>query len=653
MMMGMFAASLAAVFGATSIFTPGEFFVGCNYWGSQAGIKMWRADRWNAAEAEKDVRALAESGVEVMRTFPTWSEFQPITVNHRGCNSFGGYLSDQTDKPLDTYAGLDPEAMARFRTFCGLARKYDVKLMVSLVTGWMSGRLFYPRVLEGHDLITDSEALMWQVRFVREFVREMKDDPAIVAWDLGNECNNLGVAQKPSDAWMWLYAISSAIRLEDSSRPVISGMHGISSDFRDCWNMQAQGELLDILTPHPYPSPYRVDANRGPFNGFRNALHQVGQCLFYEGVGQKRAFPQEVGSFGPTICPDEMAAAGYRQEMFATWMHGHAGFLWWCAFRQTNLDYMPFERNAMERELGMLMPDAERTPRPQAQALKAFKQFKDSLPFKALPPRRIDAVCILSEHEDSWQTSYGAFMLAKQAGFDLVFVGAETTREWPEAKLYILPSGKDWETYTHTTWKRVLAKAEAGATVLVSRGGQAGYSEWEKFAGQKTVMYREPRTFSFEFEGKRLQGTDTFTTQVTSAGCDVLAKDATGNPVLTGMRLGRGKLLAVNFALEFVAMTELRNVFEGDFSNELWRIYARAARMAGIARRVCRADTGLVVTEHPREDGSLLVCALNTHAEDRAFDLSIKGVVGRVWNGKYESGRLSVRGNDGCIFEVK
>ena len=643
-----------AAFADGNAFRPGEFFVGCNYWGSKDGIKMWQADRWNPVEIEKDIAALAKCGVEVMRVFPTWSDFQPVAVNHRGCNSFGGYLDANTDKPLSTYAGLDDGAMSRFRFFCDTAEKHGIKLMVSLVTGWMSGRLFYPRALEGYDLITDSEAIMWEVRFVREFVKRMKDHPAIAAWDLGNECNNLGRAKRPSDAWLWLNSIASAIRLSDGTRPVVSGMHGISSDAHDNWNLQNQGELLDVLTPHPYPSPFRVDANRGPFNGFRNALHQVGQCLFYEGVGRKRAFPQEVGNFGPTICPDAMAAAGFRQEMFASWQHGLAGFLWWCAFRQMNMDYAPFELNAMERELGLLNPDAERSPLPQAEALRAFKAFKDSLPFRALPARATDALCILSEHEDFWQTSYGALMLAKQAEFDIEFAGAETTREWPSKALYILPSGKDWETYTHAAWKRVLSCVERdGATLLVSRGGRAGYSEWERVSGQQTVMYLEARDIAFDFDGRTLRGSDAFTTIVTPTGCEVLARDQTGNPVVTRRRLGKGQVIAVNFALEHIAMTKLPNVFEGDFSNELWRIYAAAAKTAGVRRAVTREDTRLVLTEHPLPDGSRLVCALNTRPEPVSVPVAVDGTVGTVWNGRYVDGKLEIAANDGCMFEVK
>ncbi|NEW80739.1 MAG: hypothetical protein GZ094_00010 [Mariniphaga sp.] len=38
--------------------------------------------------------------------------------------------------------GVSVEALAHFRQFADLAQKYNIKLVVGLVTGWMSGQLF-------------------------------------------------------------------------------------------------------------------------------------------------------------------------------------------------------------------------------------------------------------------------------------------------------------------------------------------------------------------------------------------------------------------------------------------------------------------------------------------------------------------------------
>lgn len=142
-----FALAASCALGAEDIFRPGEFFVGCNYWGSQAGVHMWRAQDWNPQEIEKDLAALKAAGVEVMRVFPTWSEFQPIAHNYRGSGSPGHFIMEGSETWVKG-AGIDPEAMKRFRFFSDTAERNGIRLMVSLVTGWMSGRLFFPRALE-------------------------------------------------------------------------------------------------------------------------------------------------------------------------------------------------------------------------------------------------------------------------------------------------------------------------------------------------------------------------------------------------------------------------------------------------------------------------------------------------------------------------
>lgn len=635
-----------------------RFLAGVNYWGSKAGVRMWREDEWDEASVEADVAALAAHGVELMRVFPTWSEFQPLMRCRKFQGKFGTILREGTDEEIFDPLWLDPGALARFGRLCDFAEAHGVKLMVSLVTGWMSGRLFAPRIVENRNLITDPEALMWEGRFARAFVRRMKDRQAIVAWDLGNECNCMGAVESPAQAWNWLSTISSAIRIEDPSRPVVSGMHSQTSNAygpqwegANWWSLQIQGELLDVLTPHPYPAAFRIEANRGPFHSFRNALHPLSQCIFYSAVSGKPAFPQEVGSLGPRMSPEWMAAAGLRQQMFACWSHGMPAYLWWCAFDQLHLGYPPFTTCAVERELGMLRADAARTPKPQALALKAFRAFRDSLPFDLLPPRRTDAVCLVSEREEFYHQVFGALMLSKMAGFDIAFAPADS-RPIPDSDFYILPSGKDWDTYGQQTWEKLVEKVRGGATLLVSRGGSAGYSNWLEFVGLEQVTYHKARNVRFSFEGREMSFSDNFTAEQRPVDCEVVAADSDGNVVVSEKRLGAGKVIAVNFALEKCIVEQESEVADNSFSNELWRLYAYAAREAGVERLVSRTDPRVVFTEHPGESGPTLVCALNTRDTPVSIPVSVRGKVGRVWNGSFEDGHLSIGPNDGCVFEV-
>ena len=662
-----------------SVAGPRGFAVGCNYWGSKAGIRMWRADEWDAASIAADLDALAAHGVEMLRVFPTWCDFQPLSRYFGYAGIPLGFVQDGTDRRIVDPLWLEPGAVARFRDFAAMAEARGMRLMVSLVTGWMSGRLFVPRMVEGLDLLNNPAALMWEGRFARAFVRATRDLPAIAAWDLGNEFNCMGKIASAEHAWLWIHTIASAVRLEDPTRPVASGMQDLTTNAfgpqyekRRDWSLQMHGELLDILTPHPYPVSAPVPASRGPFNSFRGAMHPVAMCLLQEAVSGKPAFPQEVGSLGPRTCPERVAAAGMRQQLFASWQHGLPAYLWWCAFDQTELRYPPFDDNAMERELGIL--GADRAPKPQALALKAFRAFRDSLPFASLPPRRADGVCLVSEREDFWPQIFGAAMLAKAAGIDLRFIGADSF-PLPDASFYVLPSGTGVRTWSQETWEALLDHVRDGATLLATLGEGAGLSGWTAATGLERTTWKEARPIGFAFEGARLSARDTSTTVMEPAPegggavCEVLARDENGNVAVSRSRLGRGTILFVNFALEkAVAEGSAANVVDGDFTNELWRLYAWAAREAGVRRLVAKTDPRLVLTEHQsllsstccRAAGgsesadfphSALVCALNTRPEESTFALDIAGSVGRVWNGSFENGSLRIRGNDGCVFE--
>ena len=641
----------------TLYFAPGSFFVGVNYWGSESAINMW--NRWNPESVELDVKALAENGVEVVRCFPLWPDFQPLT-------EFRGILGDFVEYGMNGGPLIDPDAvdvemLGRFRFLCDCAQKYGVKLIPSLVTGWMSSRLMVPPALEKRNVLTDPEAIKWEVRYVRRFVRELKDHPAILAWDLGNECNCMGDARGRGNGWMWLNSIASAIRLEDPDRLVISGMHGQMTTPGSTWNLLDQGELLDVLTPHPYTG-LCPEANKEPFNSLRNTNHLSAQCLMYSGIAGKPAFPEELGTLGPNIANDEVTARGMRMQMFQSWADDLPGFLWWCAFDQSKQDYPPYTWSMMERELGIATVDRE--PKPQLLAIKEFGEFKRSLPFRTLPPRQVDAVVLLSEKVEAWPVPLAALCLARQAGIDVKFVGAE--HALPESGLYILPSPQSWKTYSGPAWDRVKAKVhDEGATLLLSRGFQmTGYAGFTDVTGVEIEsQFRGGRTVSFSLPGhpdEVLTGSDDAVANWTLKGAEAVAVDQNGNPAVTVFKYGKGQVICVAFALEHMAVN-MGGVFTDEVTNPLYRIYQYAAEVASVRRRVHDGDPNVTFTEHPMGDGRTMVVAINCHPEAVALPVSIDGSVGQVWNGEYRagaagpdaSGTLSIAGNDGCIFIVE
>ena len=64
----------------------------------------------------------------------------------------------------------------------------------------MSGRNFVPDPFKLRNPITDPEAIKWEIRFVDYFVSKFKEASSIVAWELGNECNNLWKIRSPEES---------------------------------------------------------------------------------------------------------------------------------------------------------------------------------------------------------------------------------------------------------------------------------------------------------------------------------------------------------------------------------------------------------------------------------------------------------------------
>ena len=628
-----------------NLFADGSFVTGCNYWASHAGMYMW--SKWDGAQVERDLAALKASGVDVMRVFPLWQDFQPLTALLIGGGAFREMA--QADGPLANEAGVDPEMMRRFRFLCDTAAKNDIRLVVGLVTGWMSGRFFAPPALERMNAITDPESVMWQVRFVRHFVRTMKDHSAIAAWDLGNECNCMAWTDRASAAWAWMNAIAGAIRAEDADRPVVSGMHSCPTAVGKPWNLRHQGELMDVLTTHPYPM-FTPECAKEDFDTMRNACHPTAESLLYAGLSGKPCFIEEAGDLGRGTASPERAAGTLRAALFTAWANGLHGYLWWCGFDQGHLRFAPYVWKAMERELGLLTADF--TPKPTAVAMREFRAFVNALPCGRLPPRRVDAVCLVSELEDGWPAAFGAYLLARQAGIDLVFAGAERG-DWPEAKLYFLPSGKEVDPYTFDAWDRLLKKAEAGATVVVSKGNETRYSGLLKATGNRLETFkRQPARFTFAFsDGQKIRGADSTTTKITAVDSKVLAKTDDGEPVVTVKACGKGKIMYVNFALEINSI-EATDCFTGVDLNPRHLVYRVAAHEAGIRRRVSCGLPPVGLTEHPLADGRTVVVGVNYEPTPVTASLVISGDVSDVWRGKVTGRTAEIPANDAVVFVV-
>lgn len=584
---------------AATSFPGKDFFLGCNYWASHAGIYMWR--NWDASVIEADFQQLSAHGLCTLRVFPLWPDFQPISYLQA---DGGKYRDYEASEPVYEPGALSIRMMDHFLEMAALAKKYHIRLVVGLITGWMSGRLFVPPALQGRPVLTDPDSVLWQSRFVREFVRRTKHCESIAAWDLGNECNCMQADVTRVQAWCWACAISSAIRAADPSRPIVSGMHSLRPN--RSWTMQDQGELTDVLTTHPYP--FWVDhCMEEAIHEMRATVHASAESRFYADIGAKPCFAEEIGSMGPMIANGKHASAFLRTTLASLWAHRCNGAMWWCAYDQNQLNYPPYEWTACEGELGLFT--ADRVAKPMVETMVDFQNRLKAMPVSDLPEPSREAVCILTEDMDCWGNALGTWLLAKQSGFDLSF--CYETQDIPDADLYIVPSVKGAHGLLKHTYRTLLDKVENGAQLYVSMD-DGFVLEHQKVFGIE-LSHRRHRTAPAEirFPDQQLLKVPCGTKLVFEPlQATVHCCESDGTPVLFSHSYGRGKTWLCTLPIES-AVTE--NAGTPDML--YYRLYQSVAADVMRQRILHKQHPMLGITEH-WHDADTVCCVLVNHATE-------------------------------------
>lgn len=597
-----------------------NYMIGCNYWDSESGTDMWR--KWNEKTVDSDLRELSKYGVEYLRVFPNWRDFQPVASLKRWQGTLNEYRID--DKIIEDEFGLDYCMMERFGKLCDIAKKYGMKLIVSVIMGWMSGRLFMPPALENKDLISDPEALMWEIRFTRGFVRYFKNREEIAFWDIGNECNNLASCNNRHSAWLWTASIRNAILCEDNTRKIMSGMHFLGvSETDNVWTLHDQGELTDVMCPHPYPSP-SVGGDVDPMTQLRTTIIPTVQSVLYSNISKKPSIIQETGSFNDMVGCRESVAKWIRVNMLSCWANGSMGYLWWCAHDHRNLNNPPYSWSMIERELGIL--EVDRTPKPAALEMKKMSDMLRSLPFDILPKREIDAVCIvpdISNVKKLYHIMTSAYILAKQAGIEIEFCYYK--HKLPKSKLYIVPSLFGWSPMNKEMIDSLETAAYNGASVYFSSGNGI-ITSFEKLTGLKSVgMLNDSSMHIASFDNFSVPfkyGTK-FLTHCENAEC--ISKDNDGTVIFSKNSYGKGKIYFLNFPLEEM-IWDMQGVFN-DEKKPYYKIYNVIKGNLFSDKAAISDNPQIGVTVHKLSDNKYVVTAINYSDECQDAMLNIKGKI--------------------------
>lgn len=611
-----------------------NFILGCNYWASNAGIEMWRNFDLDAIEA--DIRTLSENGIGYLRVFPLWRDFQPVLAHVRNNGIVLEYAAYGISKKENKYY-LDEEMLDRFSVFLDLCDKYNIKVIVGLITGWMSGGLFVPPALHNKNILTDPVSQYFQALFIKGFVSRFKDRSAIYAWDLGNECNCMEEIKSRYEAASWTALVANSIKAEDNTRPVVSGMHGnyISNN----WTLEDISTFTDILTTHPYAywcKHTRID----DILAYRTLVHPTAQAKFYADIGKAPCLTEEMGTMSPMLCNDEKAVSLLRINLFSLWANGSTGFMWWCASDQDMLDSFPYTLQTVERELGMF--DKKHKPKPVLFENKKFDEFLKSSKIN-LPAAKTDAVCLLTRGQDEWGIAYMTYALARKAGLNICYSYEDS--ELPQSDIYLMPSINGVNIMEKEKFEKLLGKVYDGADLYISFDN-AVLSNFESFSGLAvTESYEHNETVSADIDGKIVSFTRLRNMIFEPTSASVLVYDNKNTPFITVNNYGKGRVFVVNAPVEKELITR-HNAFDDGVDVIYRKIFADRRDSTPITL----GSKDIIMTYHPENDGGYAVL-LNFCSEDTDTGLSLKdGVeIEKVFYGNEKR----VAAFDACVLKIR
>jgi len=610
-----------------------EFMIGCNYWSSTQGIYMWR--NWEEDVVKKDLYELSKYGIDTIRVFPLWSDFQPIEYQRSSLGDSMKLHDKYLDNTLLGKAGIDKVMMERFEKLLDFALDNNMSVVVGLITGFMSGKHFYPPAFQREYPLTSHFAMVWEQKFIRAFVTYFKDHKAIKAWNLGNECNTMTFGEfKREDAVLWSGMVVDAIRSVDNVRPIYSGMHGLKID--KIWNISDQGELCDALTVHPYPM-FTPLCDIDPMNSIRGILHAAAEAKYYEGVGEKPCLIEEINTLGPMVCSEENASHYIRRVLLSGFSYDTLGLLWWCGFEQNKLDYSPYCDCALERELGLLYTDY--TPKPIVSELKKFSDEIKKLDLLSLPKAKVDAVCILSPGQDHWASAYAVFTLCVQAGINVSF--CYHTQDIPDAKIYFMPCISGLNGIEKSKYNVILKRVKNGAKLYISHNG--GFlSEFEKVTGLRPVSRRSiSRNVDFEIDNEKVSVTSKVFTEFENISSNVLLKN-NDEIILSENKYGDGKVYFITLPIE----EYLSNV-SGGFEKPFYKLYQQISE---VKTCVMEKSSNVGFTVHQDNDKDVYMFT-NYSFDNSSFVKLCKNVNYDVLYGSYDGKTMGFE--DGlCVLVI-
>lgn len=359
-----------------------KFLLGVNYWPAKKAMYWWK--NFDTKEVEDDFKLIKELGLDLVRIFLVWEDFQP----------YPDYVSQS--------------ALRKLAQVCDIAAENQLRLIITFFTGHMSGVNWIPEwALDKHttipkgiryyptitnlqinsyqikDMYSDDFMLKAQKLQVKSVVKKLCNHAALWGWDISNEISNLCVPKTVDLLQKWIVLLTKEIRKLDTSHPIILGTHVEDLEIDTKFYPWIVGGVCDYLVVHGYSAYSKwvrtpLDSAMLPF-----------LCILTESIGGKPIIVEEFGA--PTLSGDSEKTIKDSQVYLATedeqaWyfketlqkIHnaGSIGALVWCFadYHKSLWRKPPLDKKPHERFFGVTRSNG--TLKPAARVLKEFASKK-------------------------------------------------------------------------------------------------------------------------------------------------------------------------------------------------------------------------------------------------------------------------------------
>jgi len=331
-------------------------------------------DTGDASEVATDFARIAASGLDSVRVFLTWEDFQPSP--------------DRVDRTM-----LD-----RLVVVADLAHESGLAVLPTLFTGHMSGVNWIPawalggsdgddrfRVIAGGEVAETTGLRNWftnlvvcdaQALLAAETAAALRGHEALWAWDLGNENSNCVIPPTSESARTWLARLASAIRRSDDRALVTVGLHMEDLEEDRRLGPREAADACDFLSMHGYPiyaswAEGLLDEQLLPFLARVTRWLGNGTDVLFSEFGLPTVRAGETAR-DPRLVDEDAAALYTASALEALRDAGCLGAMLWCYsdYDEARWSSPPLDLARHERSFGLWRADG--SPKPAVAAVAAF-----------------------------------------------------------------------------------------------------------------------------------------------------------------------------------------------------------------------------------------------------------------------------------------